>query len=248
MPFKPITTADVKTLSRIGVFDEFDLNNELLKLSLFDKLSIESKETSGIDSASLMQIDFLAFLIGVRKLMSNELTFSFTCKKCEKKFDQVINLEDKFSDYIFNYTKKNATFEKLDNQDNLWRFELESYTMKNYLYYRYYISRLKDIDSSNPDILNEATFIRPVLYIKKVFKNNEEIEDWEEQLLSTKIQFMNMLPTEVVLDPNANRKFNPNSCLSNFIVDTFDEEKLFKEIGEMGITCPYCGERYIRHV
>ena len=27
VPFKPLTTADVKTLSRIGIFNEFDLNN-----------------------------------------------------------------------------------------------------------------------------------------------------------------------------------------------------------------------------
>ena len=244
VPFKPLTTADVKTLSRIGIFNEFDLNNELLKLSLFDKLVIESKESCGLDADSLTQIDFLSFLIGIRKLMNNELSFSFTCKKCEKKFDHTIDLETEFANYIFNFERKSSTFEKLDNAGNIWKFELTDYTMKDYLYYRYYIDRLKDIDGNNPDILNEAAFVRPVLYIKKIYRNEEEIEDWGEQMLSNKIRILNMLPNEVILDPKTNKKFDPNSCLSNYIIDTFDEEKMFSDIEKMGVKCPNCGEEY----
>jgi len=244
VPFKPLTTADVKTLSRIGIFNEFDLNNELLKLSLFDKLVIESKETCGLDADSLTQVDFLSFLIGIRKLMNNELSFSFTCKKCEKKFDHTIDLETEFSSYIFNFERKNTVFEKMDNAGNIWKFELTDYTMKDYLYYRYYIDRLKDIDSNNPDILNEASFIRPVLYIKKIYRNDEEIEDWPEQLISNKIRLLNMLPNEVMLDPKTNKKFDPNSCLSNHIIDSFDEEKMFSDIEKMSVKCPNCGEEY----
>lgn len=244
VPFKPLTTSDVKTLARIGLFNEFDINNELLKLALFDKLVIESKESCGIDSDSLTQIDFLAFLIGIRRLMNNELSFSFTCRKCEKKFDHSIDLETEFSNYIFNFERKDTTFEKIDHQDVIWRFELTDYTMKDYLYYRYYIDRLKDIDSNNPDILNEASFARPVLYIKKIYRNDEEIEDWPEQMLANKIKLLNMLPNEVILDPRTHKRFDPKSCLSNFIIDTFDEEKLFKDIEKMSVKCPNCGEEY----
>ena len=244
VPFKPLTTSDVKTLARIGIFNEFDLNNELLKLSLFDKLVIESKESCGLDADSLTQIDFLSFLIGIRKLMNNEISFSFTCKRCEKKFDHTIDLETEFSDYIFNFERKTSTFEKLDNQETLWKFELGDYTMKEYLYYRYYLERLKDIDGNNPDILNEAAFIRPVLYIKKIYRNDEEIDDWTEQLLSNKIRFLNMLPSEIIIDPKANRRFDPESCLSNHVIATFDEEKMFQDIEKMAVKCPHCGEEY----
>ena len=244
VPFKPLTTADVKTLSRIGIFNEFDLNNELLKLSLFDKLAIAPKEPRGLDADSLTQIDFLSFLIGIRKLMNNELSFSFTCRKCEKKFERTFDLETEFSKYIFGFEKRSSEFEKLDNAGNIWRFELGDYTMKEYLYYRYYIDRLKDIDGNNPDILSEAAFIRPVLYIRRIFRNDEEIEDWPEQLLSNRIRLLNMLPNEVILDPRTNRKFDPKSCLSNHIISTFDEEKLFTDIENMSVTCPSCGEEY----
>ena len=240
-----MTTADVKTLSRIGIFDEFDLNNELLKLRLFDKLVIESKEVCGIDSDSLTQIDYLSFLIGIRKLMNNELNFSFTCKKCEKPFDYTFDLEKKFEESIFKFEPKSTTYEKIDNQEVLWKFELSDYTMKDYLFYRYYLDRLKDIDGNNPDVLNEASFVRPVLYIKRIWKNEEEIEDWNEQLLANKIRLFNLLPNEVVLDPNVKRAFDPNICLSNFIIDTFDEEKLFKTVEGFSVKCPHCGEEYI---
>jgi len=244
IPFKPLSTADVKTLSRIGLFNDFDINNELLKLALFDKLSILGKETSGIDADSLTQIDFLSFLIGVRKLMNNSLEFSFTCRKCEKRFEKKIDLETEFSDLIFNYKKKNVVFEKMDNKNNIWKFELENYTMRSYMYYRYYLERLKDIDSGNPDVINEGTFIRPVLYIKSVSLNDEKIDDFEEQLLAQKIQFFNMLPSEIILDTKISDRVDPNACLANFVKNEFDEEKLFIAINNMTAKCPHCGTEY----
>ena len=53
-----------------------------------------------------------------------------------------------------------------------------------------------------------------------------------------------MLPNEVILDPRTNMKFDPKSCLSNHIISTFDEEKLFTDIEKMSVTCPSCGEEY----
>lgn len=43
--FKSLTVGDVKTISRLSIFNFFDLNNELVKLSLFDKLILEDKES-----------------------------------------------------------------------------------------------------------------------------------------------------------------------------------------------------------
>ena len=239
---KPLTTANVKTLSRIGVFNEFDLNNELLKLSLFDKMIIETKATCGVDSESLTQIDFLSFLIGLRKLLENPLSFSFTCQSCEYEFIHTIDLEAEFSKFIYGYTKKQLFYEKIDQNDVIWKFELSSYSMKDYLYYRYYIERLKELDINNPDLLNEASFIRPVLYVKNIWRNDELIEDWNEQILSTKIKFLNALPSELVL--NTKNSELADACLSNFIKENFDEEKLFKEIEKLQVKCPKCNEAY----
>lgn len=43
--FKSLTVADVKTISRLSIFPFFDLNSELIKLSLFDKLILEDEES-----------------------------------------------------------------------------------------------------------------------------------------------------------------------------------------------------------
>ena len=114
--------------------------------------------------------------------------------------------------------------------------------MKDYLYYRYYIERLKELDINNPDLLNEASFIRPVLYVKNIWRNDELIEDWNEQILSTKIKFLNALPSELVL--NTKNSELADACLSNFIKENFDEEKLFKEIEKLQVKCPKCNEAY----
>ena len=127
IPFRPITTADVKTLSRIGLLNSFDINNEMVKLSLFNKLSVESKESSGIDADSILPIDFLSFLIGIRKLLNNELAYSFTCKECNKKFEHKIDLEELFNPYIFGFKKQTLTYEKIDNNNDVWKFVLEDF-------------------------------------------------------------------------------------------------------------------------
>ena len=243
LSFKPLTTADVKTLSRIGIFNDFDINNELLKLSLFDKLVVESPESCGLSSDNITQMDFLSFLIGIRRLLNNELTFTFTCQECEQEFRHTIDLEKDFSQYIFNYERKQLTFEKLDNTDKIWKFELESFTMKNYLYYRYYIERLKEVDISSPDLLNEAKFIRPLLYIKNIYINDEKVDDWEEQPLATKVKIFNSFPSELIIDSSGK---DTENVLSKFIQENFDEEKILKDIENIQVKCtnPECGEVY----
>ena len=108
---RSLTTDDLKTLSRIGVFNEFDLNNELLKLYLFDKLLAEDKSTCPLNSDNLTQLDFLSFIISLRKLLNNELMFEFTCQECETQFQHKLDLEAEFSDFIFNYEAKTLIFE-----------------------------------------------------------------------------------------------------------------------------------------
>ena len=242
---RSLTTDDLKTLSRIGVFNEFDLNNELLKLYLFDKLLAEDKEFCPLNSDNLTQLDFLSFIISLRKLLNNDLLFEFTCQQCGTHFQHKLDLESEFSDFIFNYQPKTLIFEKLDNSDNIWKFEVKSFTMKNYLYYRYYVEKLKEIDINNPDLLNEEKFLRPMLYISKIYKNDEEIEDWQDQLLGTKIKFFNSLPAELIINPTGEDD-DSNEFLSQFIKNNFDEEKFIKAIDNIEIKCtnPECGEVY----
>ena len=79
--FKPLTTADVKTLTRMSITDDFDINIEGLKLGLFDKLCTEDLSNTevktedgkilypAISSSTITQIDYLSFLIGIRQML-----------------------------------------------------------------------------------------------------------------------------------------------------------------------------------
>ena len=96
--------------------------------------------------------------------------------------------------------------------------------MKDYLYYRYYIEKIKELDKKDLNVFYESNFISFLLYIRDIWKNDEKIEDWKDQTLLTKIKFLNSLPSNLIL--NTNNKIN-NDCLTKFIKENFDEERLF---------------------
>ena len=46
-------------------------------------------------------------------------------------------------------------FEKTDYNNNTWKFELNSYTMKDYLYYKYYLEEKKKYETSDEEEAND---------------------------------------------------------------------------------------------
>lgn len=126
--FKPLTTADVKTLTRMNFLDDFDLNVEGLKLALFDKLCTEDlsdtavKQEDGtilyppITAKTITQLDYLSFLIGIRQMLNNDVKFSFVCHQpnCFKDFEHVIKLDEEFTDDIYNFKRQTEFFERDD--------------------------------------------------------------------------------------------------------------------------------------
>ena len=238
--FSQLTTADVKTLTRNNVFDEFDLNVELLKLSLFDKLCHEDLKDEHISSHTITQLDYLSFLIGIRQLLNNTLSYTFTCRKCDHKFKHTIDLAVQFDDDITNFKPQYETLELVDENGHVYKFELTNFTMEEYLYYRYVMNRLQSQDSENPDVINESKFTRPILYIKRIFIDDEEIEDWTSSLFPTKLDLINRLPPQITFgEPKDN-----DTNLTNFIADTFAEEILDRKIRNMEVVCPECKHAY----
>ncbi len=176
----------------------FDLNNELVKLSLFDKLILEDPESCGVSSENITRVDYLSFLIGIRQLLDNTISFSLACKKCKQEFSTKMDLEEVFNPLIQKFQRKNIIFEKTDYNNVNWKFELNSYTMKDYLYFKYYIEEKKKYEENKE--INNDFLIKPLLYITKIYRNNEEIEDWKEQPFLNKVEFFNSLPSEIVLN------------------------------------------------
>ena len=267
--FYPLLTSDVKTLTRINLFEEFDIQVEALKLGLFDKLCSEdlskdiilseaddddeedlthvpTKPYDKLSAKSITQIDYLAFLIGIRQLLNNNVNFKYTCivPTCGESFEHSLDLYELFMDDIKAFKRQTYYFEKIDEKTgNIWKFELTNFTMNDYLYYRYFIEKLKEKDPNNPEVVFERRFIRPILYIKNIWINDELIEDWQESLLPDKLLFWNKIPPEITLN-SRDKDVMTDSTLYNFITKNFAEEKLLLKIKEMFVQCPHCGKKY----
>lgn len=238
VPFKSLTVADVKTIARLDLFSIFDINNELIKLSLFDKLILEDKDSCGVSSENITRVDYLSFLIGIRQLLDNNISFTLTCENCKEQFSFQIDIEQAFYPLIQKFQRKNIIFEKTDFNNHKWKFELNSYTMKDYLYYRYYIEEIKQIENENfrNDILS-----KPLLYITKIYRDDEEIDDWKDQTLVEKFEFFNSLPSEIILNTKIS---DPNDYLITFILNNFDEELIEQEVNKFPALCEHCGHSF----
>ena len=253
--FKPLTTSDVKTLTRMSIIDDFDINVEGLKLALFDKLCTEDlsntavKNDNGeilypaISSATITQIDYLSFLIGIRQMLKNDVTYNFTCRKegCNTKFTHIIKLDEEFADTIYEFKRQTEFFEKVDEKtNNIWKFELTNFTMADYIYFRYFIEKLREKDEDSPDVTFETKFVKPILYIKNIWINDDIIEDWQSLLFPDKLSFWNQIPPDLTINTiGAN-----NDTLYNFIINKFAEEKLEQKIENLTVTCPNCHTKY----
>ena len=236
--FHNISTGSAKTLARLGLYSTFDLDNEILKLNLFDNLLVEGQgDVPAADN--LLQIDYLSFIIGIRKMLKNDLSFNCTCQNCDKQFTDKVNLDSHFSQLIYEFKPENYFFEKIDENDRIWRFELSNYNMRNYLYFRYMVETLKEYDPQNPDLTNENKFIKPILYIKNIWIDEEPIEDWGDKILTNKLKFFNSIPASITINNLSNEMY-----LSKFIEEHFIEERLQSAIDDLKVVCPYCKETY----
>lgn len=251
--FHPLTTADVKTLTRMSFIDEFDLNIEGLKLGLFDKLLAEDlsdtavKDESGneifpaISAKTITQLDYLSFLIGIRSLLNNELTYTFTCNNdnCFKSFDHVIKMNEEFNDDIYNFKRQNEIVELIDTKtSNIYKFQITNFSMTDYLYYRYFMEKLTEADATTPDIMFETKYVKPILYIKNIWINDDLLEDWPELTIPDKLDFWNKLPPNITINT-----IGSDQTVYAYIQKNMAEEKLEEHIRKIQVTCPHCRKK-----
>lgn len=252
--FKPLTTADAKSLTRISFDGSFDVKVEMLKLSLFDALctedlkKIQIKDEEGhtyppLESNTLTEVDYLSFLCGVRKLLDNDISFTFTCqnKECNNRWKHILNIEDIFKDQIENFKRQTAFFEKEDEHTgNIWKFELTNFNMVDYFMFRYMINKIAEKDPTSPEVLYEGKFVRPILYIKNIWLNDELIEDWNNTVIPDKLEFYNQIAPNITINAKGTKK----ETLFDFIQKTFIEQKIEKKMLEYTVHCPNCGKEY----
>jgi hypothetical protein len=235
--------------------DGFDLSIEILKLGLFDKLIAEDLTDtaildeneeilySAISSKSITQLDYLAFLIGIRNMLKNQVTYTFTCHKnnCLTEFKHVIKLDETFEDLIYEFQRQREFYERVDEKTgNIWKFELTNFSMLDYLYFRHFMNKLNTADKTSPEVMWENKFVRPILYVRNIWINDEIIEDWPKLAIPEKLSFWNKIPPDLTI----NTIGTSNDTIYNFIKNTFFEEKLEDKIESLGVQCPKCGHKW----
>lgn len=255
--FKPLSTADAKTLTRISFDGEFDVKVEMLKLALFNTLctedlsKVEIKDDNGVvypplSSDTLTEADYLSFLCGIRKLLDSDISFTFTCQdeECKEKWEHTIKIEQLFEEEFKNFKRQTVFFEKEDEQThNIWKFELTNFNMVDYFMFRYMINKIREKDPTSPEVIFEGKYVRPILYIKNIWLNDEKIDDWNEAVIPDKLEFYNKISPNITL--NAKGSSNEET-LFDFIKKTFVEQTIEKKIIEYKVKCPKCGREYGR--
>lgn len=250
--FKPLITSDVKTLLRTSNVSEFDLTNEIFKLSLFDKLIIDTDIP--INSKNINKIDYLSFLMGLRQILGNSVKFKFTCLHCNKVFEYEVDLEDLFGEFLMDFDIETQTQEYIYNDSKThieWHFELKNYSMMDYLFYKYYMDKLKDLDQSNSENVIGKRYIVPILYCDniwfKVGDESEIIEDWKNLEIQDKIEFFNKhIPTKMMIDV-ASKDKRIEETLPEFVENRFAEYQIENIINKLKVKCPNidCGKEFI---
>ena len=101
------------------------------------------------------------------------------------------------------------------------------------------MEKLSQADATTPDIMFESKFVKPILYIKNIWINDEIIEDWSTLSIPDKLNFWNKLPPNITINDVGSK-----NILYNFIKTHMYEEKLEEHINNITVTCPQCGTKY----
>ena len=252
--FKPISTADAKTLTRSSFTGEYDVSVQMLKLALFDLLctedlsKIEIKDDKGnvyppLSAKTLTELDYLSFLCGIRQLLDTQVSYTLTCraKECKAKWEHTVKIDELFKEEIEKFKRSTHIFEKDDPQTGLiYKFELTDFNMEDYFYFRYMINKIKEKDPTSPEVFYEGKYVRPILYIKNIWINDELIEDWSTSVLPDKLDFYNKISPNVTI----NNAKSTNKTVYDFIQQNFIEEQCEKKMFEYKVKCPKCGREY----
>lgn len=83
---------------------------------------------------------------------------------------------------------------------NIWKFELTNFAMSDYLYFRYFMKKLEDADDTSPEVAFESKYVKPILYVKNIWLNDELIEDWPSLTIPDKLLFWNKIPPDITIN------------------------------------------------
>lgn len=233
LPFKPLTTGQQKSISKFSIDMEgdFNIDEEFIKLALFDSLIMDKSYKSD----RLTEIDMLAFFAGLRALnIVAPLVLNITCynEECGKEFKTTVDLND-IIEKCKKYKAPEVEFEKtIDGV--VYKFILSDPTFRNQIEFEQYMKMIEEQDIMG-NVNDFRLFTTPAIYIKSVSINGEIITDFKDSHFIEKLNFYEKLNGELTITTSDEKA---KDCLLLQLLDHFgteSKESLFNKI-----SCPYC--------
>lgn len=236
--FKPLTVGMQKSISKMSVGFDFDLDYQLLKLSILKTLCVDD-----IDFENLTEIDFITMLAQLRQNNFTEpLSLIFTCinKNCQKQYNVNINIDKIISNCKDFKFKTETITKKIKSKGETieFKFELSESTIMSNLEYLNYSKMIADNDNQIGDINNSKLLAYPIKFIKNIYINgqqitmeiNNEVKIFKDLPMIDKIKFIDNLPPTVYSE-------GKKSVLQQVLVK-YPHQRLMNIFDN--VVCPHC--------
>jgi len=237
--FKPLTVGMQKSISKMSLDFDDDVEYQILKISILKTLCLDKE----LDIEKLTEVDFTSMLAQLRlNNFTEPLKLIIPCinPKCQKSFNLNINIDD-IQDRCTKFEFQTKDIErtlKINNENMKFKFEITESSIMSNIEYQQYITFLSNDENSVIDINNARVLSYPLKFIKNIYINGQqitqqidnEIVGFSQFPMSDKIKVIDNLPPKVYSE-------GKNSVLYK-VLDLFPYTRLLKLFPE--IKCPYC--------
>ncbi len=214
--FRPLTVSELKSVAKISI-DEDEMYTGLT--ALLQILCIED-----LDMSSITEIDKTRALLTVKVANGiGEDEYNITCKACDVKFNYTLPI----ADAIENFKEEPKEREVITNINNIeYKLLLGMPSLELTAIYNSFTNNVRKSieendydDEQKSDIMIHLLKYANMLFVKKIFINNEEIEEFTNEIkLDIRNEIIDVLPANIIEKVNAvivdEESYDINSKLS----------------------------------
>ena len=222
--FRPLTVGMRKSLAKFSIGGD-ETKEELVKFQTAKMAMLKTLCTETLDDKTVTEVDFISLLATVRSNSSiDDLVLDMTCgnKDCKTQFKHKIDFEGivkKCSEFKFKilepvfYDKANRSYKLVLSYPSALdevSMDAQSETMEPAIY--------------------KLTY--PYIYVRQIFINGVEIENFAGRSLTERIALIDKLPDEILYNASVDNLYKK-------VYDEFDTGSFVNVYGEL--KCPGCG-------
>jgi len=230
--FKPVTVAELKSVSKIAI-DENDENFMMAATALILDVCTED-----LDPKILTDLDRIKLILDIKvnNQMSDDV-YKITCRECGSQYSVNLDYENMIKKLSIS---PKSEFLKFTDDDVNYEIELNLPSIDILCKFRQYIANtnkeLEQKDASDEEKLKVELYFAsysPMLFVKNIKINDQEIEGFNQLSISDRDIFLNELPaalfekiTNTIVknkDLDITRKMrNSTNCPGCNIENTYD--------------------------